>query len=143
MDNYDFLKFKDFKGISKRCQTYHVKMAHLFLYFLWHIDLGLYMLFCFMIIVIDIIFFCSFTSAIRSGLTFSGSEVITLGGGEELWLYINKKLVVEIVQNRTTSDIPCQKIDLSTANGKCIFSYYKLLSHQITHHLLIKQIKIL
>ncbi|VDI79459.1 Hypothetical predicted protein [Mytilus galloprovincialis] len=59
----------------------------------------------------------AFTSAIRSGLTFSGSEVITLGGGEELWLYINKKLVVEIVQNRTTSDIPCQKIDLSTANG--------------------------
>lgn len=102
------------------------------------IDLGLYMLFWFMIDN-----FCSFTSAIRSGITFSGSEVITLGGGEELWLFINKILVVEIVKNRTTSDVPCQKIDLSAANGKCIFSYYKLLSHQITHHLLIKQIKIL
>ncbi|XP_052067581.1 uncharacterized protein LOC127706896 isoform X1 [Mytilus californianus] len=59
----------------------------------------------------------AFTSALRSGITFSGSEVITVGGGEELWLFINKILVVEIIKNRTTSDIPCQKIDLSATNG--------------------------
>lgn len=45
-----------------------------------------------------------------------------MGGGEELWLFINKILVVEIVKNRTISDVPCQKIDLSEAIGKCIFS---------------------
>ncbi|VDI75919.1 thrombospondin 2/3/4/5 [Mytilus galloprovincialis] len=59
----------------------------------------------------------AFTSALRCGITFSGSEVITLGGGEELWLFINKILVVEIVKNRTISDVPCQKIDLSEAIG--------------------------
>jgi len=40
---------------------------------------------------------------------------MTVGGGEELWLFINKILVLEIITNRTSNEIPCQKIDLSAA----------------------------
>jgi len=59
----------------------------------------------------------SFTSELRTGIKFSGSETITVGGGEELWLFINKILVLEIITNRTSNEIPCQKIDLSTAKA--------------------------
>ena len=49
---------------------------------------------------------------IRTGLVFNGTEKITVGGGEALWLYINKVLVVEIISTGTAT---CHKIDLSPA----------------------------
>ena len=59
--------------------------------------------------------FYSFTSAIRTGLKFSGNEKITVGGGEELWVFINKVLVIEIIADRSATDVVCQAIDLSLA----------------------------
>jgi fibro-slime domain-containing protein len=56
-----------------------------------------------------------YTSELRTGIKFSGSETITIGGGEELWLFINKILVLDIITKKTSNEIPCQKIDLSTA----------------------------
>ena len=63
----------------------------------------------------------SFTSVIRTGLVFAGTEKITVGGGEGLWLYINKILVIEIVSSNSTATPECYKIDLSPAanTGKC------------------------
>ena len=55
-----------------------------------------------------------FTSVIRTGLEFAGTEKITVGGGEAVWLYINKVLVVEFISNGTGTD-NCYKIDLSPA----------------------------
>ena len=51
---------------------------------------------------------------IRTGLKFAGTEKITIGGGEGLWLYIDKVLVVEFVSKGTGTD-NCYKIDLSPA----------------------------
>ena len=61
-------------------------------------------------------YFCPyrFTSVIRTGLEFAGTEKITVGGGEAVWLYINKVLVVEFISNGTGTD-NCYKIDLSPA----------------------------
>ena len=59
-------------------------------------------------------FFLRFTSVVRTGLKFNGTEKITLGGGEAVWLYINKVLVIEIVSNGSGS-AGCSKIDLSPA----------------------------
>ena len=56
--------------------------------------------------------FYRFTSVVRTGLVFNGTEKITVGGGEALWLYINKVLVVEIISTGTAT---CHKIDLSPA----------------------------
>ncbi|XP_071121963.1 uncharacterized protein [Mytilus edulis] len=56
-----------------------------------------------------------YTSAIRTGLKFSGSEKITVGGGEELWVFLNKVLVIEIIANRASASVACQTVDLSAA----------------------------
>ena len=45
---------------------------------------------------------------------FAGTEKITVGGGEAVWLYINKVLVIEIVSTGIGSPV-CYKIDLSAA----------------------------
>jgi fibro-slime domain-containing protein len=58
-------------------------------------------------------FLPSFTSAIRTGLKFSGNEKITVGGGEELWVFINKVLVIEIIADRSATDVVCQTIDFN------------------------------
>ena len=51
---------------------------------------------------------------IRTGLKFAGTEKITIGGGEGLWLYIDKVLVIEFVSAGTSTD-NCYKVDLSPA----------------------------
>ena len=61
-----------------------------------------------------IIVYFRFTSVIRSGIIFAGTEKITVGGGEALWLYINGILVVDIVSDGSGSP-GCYKIDLSPA----------------------------
>lgn len=52
----------------------------------------------------------------RVGLVYQGSEVITLGGGEAMWLFINKVKMFEFVSDGST-DPPdaCFVVDLSTA----------------------------
>ena len=56
---------------------------------------------------------------IRTGLVFNRTEKVTVGGGEALWLYINKVLVIEIVSTSTD----CYRIDLSPAaiKGTCTY----------------------
>ncbi|XP_071121965.1 uncharacterized protein [Mytilus edulis] len=56
-----------------------------------------------------------FTAAIRTGLKYLGTEKITIGGGEELWLFINKQLVIELVDDRSSASIGCQMVDLASA----------------------------
>jgi len=46
---------------------------------------------------------------------YGGSEVFTMGGGEAMWLYINKVQMFEFVSDGTSS--PCYVVDLSTANS--------------------------
>ena len=57
---------------------------------------------------------------------FNGTEKITVGGGEALWLYINKVLVIEIVSTSTD----CYRIDLSPAAyiGTCLLKIYQPLT---------------
>ena len=55
-----------------------------------------------------------FTSAIRTGIVFQGNETITVGGGDEIWLYVNRKLAIQI-DNIGNSYSECQQIDLSPA----------------------------
>ena len=61
-----------------------------------------------------IIVYFRFTSVIRSGIVFAGTEKVTVGGGEALWLYINGTLVIEIVSDGSGTP-GCYKIDLSPA----------------------------
>ncbi|XP_052242642.1 uncharacterized protein LOC127852727 [Dreissena polymorpha] len=62
-----------------------------------------------------------FTSAARVGIVYRGSEVITLGGGEAMWLFINKVKMFEFVSDGTIK--PCFKIDLSSAHRNSSMVY--------------------
>ncbi|XP_052773067.1 uncharacterized protein LOC128211948 isoform X3 [Mya arenaria] len=55
-----------------------------------------------------------FTAAVRVGLVYGGSEIITVAGGDAMWLYINKVRMFEFVSDGTTS--PCFVVDLSSAD---------------------------
>ena len=37
-----------------------------------------------------------FASAIRTGFVFQGNESISMSGGEMIWLYLNRKLVLQV-----------------------------------------------
>ncbi|XP_060579535.1 uncharacterized protein LOC132736424, partial [Ruditapes philippinarum] len=55
-----------------------------------------------------------FTTAVRTGIVFAGTEKITLAGGEAMWFYINKIRMFEFV-SVGSSTTPCYVIDLSNA----------------------------
>ena len=57
-----------------------------------------------------------FASAIRSGFVYQGTESVTIGGGDDLWLYLNGKFVLEISSRNTGTSVPCKKISLSAAS---------------------------
>nr|XP_054757339.1 uncharacterized protein LOC129263455 [Lytechinus pictus] len=57
-----------------------------------------------------------FTSAIRTGIHFNGSEEITVGGGEEIFVYLNKILVLQS-QREYQSITKCKKVSLANADG--------------------------
>lgn len=56
-----------------------------------------------------------FTAAIRTTFNFTGDENLAFSGGEELWVFIDKKLVVQIFTDPSDNDLPCRTISL--ANG--------------------------
>lgn len=62
-----------------------------------------------------------FTSTIRSGFVYQGTESVTIGGGDDLWLYLNGKFVLEISSRNTGTSVPCRKISLSAASTSGIY----------------------
>ncbi|XP_060555809.1 uncharacterized protein LOC132716530 [Ruditapes philippinarum] len=55
-----------------------------------------------------------FTTAVRTGIKFAGTEKITLGGGEALWLYINGIKLIDYVSTGASIK-ECFYVDLSPA----------------------------
>ncbi|CAH1786413.1 unnamed protein product [Owenia fusiformis] len=58
-----------------------------------------------------------FTSSIREGFIYQGDEVIVLAGGDEMWLYINKTLVLQLITDPNDVNIPCMSVDLTPASN--------------------------
>ncbi|XP_022099461.1 uncharacterized protein LOC110984001 isoform X2 [Acanthaster planci] len=56
-----------------------------------------------------------FTSAIRTGIMFNETEVITVGGGDEIWVYVNKVLVLEVHGDSSGNPVRCKSIALALA----------------------------
>ena len=61
--------------------------------------------------------FFSFTVAARTGFLYNGTGEIMVGGGDELWLYINGVLVIELTSTASASSIACKTIDISGVEG--------------------------
>lgn len=57
------------------------------------------------------LYVCRFTSAVRVGFVYSGTEVFTFAGGEAMWLFIDKAKMFEFISNGT--DDVCYVVELS------------------------------
>ena len=51
----------------------------------------------------------------RTTFSFNGTEMFAFSGGEELWVYIDKKLVVQIFTDPTSANSPCRTVSLAGA----------------------------
>ena len=61
-------------------------------------------------------FFFSFTVAIRTAFNFTGEENFAFSGGEELWVFIDKKFVAQIFTDPSLTDnYPCRTFSLTNA----------------------------
>ncbi|XP_078655610.1 uncharacterized protein LOC144902206 [Branchiostoma floridae x Branchiostoma belcheri] len=58
-----------------------------------------------------------FTLAIRVAITYTGNEIITVGGGDELWLFVDKQKVVDLRRQKGdgSRNTACRKISLLPA----------------------------
>ena len=64
-----------------------------------------------------------FTSAIRTSFQFSGKERFHFAGGESLWVYINKQLVLHIISSNSKTFVDCKTFELKNAKGNNDLSY--------------------
>lgn len=62
-----------------------------------------------------LIFVSRFTAAVRTTFNFTGTEMFSFSGGEELWVYIDKTLVVQIFTDPTSANSPCRTVSLAGA----------------------------
>ncbi|XP_071504671.1 uncharacterized protein [Diadema antillarum] len=58
-----------------------------------------------------------FTTALRTSFHYTGAELIRVGGGDELWLFIDRRLVLQII-NDDVDVVKCAKISLVDAHGR-------------------------
>jgi len=56
-----------------------------------------------------------FTAAVRTSFNFSGQENMAFAGGEELWVFVNRQLAIQVFHDPLNSTIPCASINLSPA----------------------------
>ncbi|CAH1238208.1 THBS3 [Branchiostoma lanceolatum] len=61
-----------------------------------------------------------FTLAIRVAITYTGNEIVTVGGGDELWLFVDKQKVVDLRRQKGdgSTNTACRKISLLPAMGE-------------------------
>ena len=73
----------------------------------------------------------------RAGFKFEGAGRITVGGGDEMWLYVNKVLLLEVLTDPSSATIPCKTIDISAASTPgmftCEFRPGKFTSHVLLY----------
>ena len=58
----------------------------------------------------------------RAGFKFEGTGRITIGGGDEMWLYVNKVLLLEVLTDPSSATTPCKTIDISAASAQGMFT---------------------
>ena len=58
----------------------------------------------------------SFTTVVKGGIMYEGQGSISVAGGDQMWLAINKTLLFEFSTDPTSTDIPCMTIDITAAS---------------------------
>ena len=55
-----------------------------------------------------------FTTTVKASFKFSGQEQFAFAGGEELWVFINKKMAIQILHPPSNNTVPCKTINLAS-----------------------------
>lgn len=63
--------------------------------------------------------FFSFTVATRNTFIYSGGEIFTFAGGEELYIFVNKQLVVQLFHDPANKSVPCAVLKLRSGELSC------------------------
>ena len=50
-------------------------------------------------------------------MKYTGDANVTIAGGDEMWLYINGNLVLEIISDPASPDTVCKKINIAAAGN--------------------------
>ena len=59
-----------------------------------------------------------FTTVVKGGLLYSGRGVISVAGGDQVWLAVNKTLLLELSTDPDDVTVPCMTVDISAASGE-------------------------
>lgn len=59
-----------------------------------------------------------FTAAARNVFIYTGQEVLTFAGGEELYVFVNKQLLIQMLHDPANSTTPCSVVELNAAQAK-------------------------
>ena len=67
-----------------------------------------------------------FTTVVKGGLLYSGRGVISVAGGDQMWLAVNKTLLLELSTDPDDVTVPCMTVDISAASGEgaCVVLLY-------------------
>ncbi|KAK3740795.1 hypothetical protein QZH41_010089, partial [Actinostola sp. cb2023] len=59
-----------------------------------------------------------FTTVVKGTFTFTGNEEFAFAGGEELWVFVNRKRVVQLFHDPSVPATPCRTFSLKPAANK-------------------------
>lgn len=63
---------------------------------------------------------------------------MTIGGGDDLWLYLNGKFVIEISSRNMGTSVPCRKISLSAASNPGTVKYIDMNGAEFSKSILLR-----
>ena len=76
-----------------------------------------------------IFIFGRFTSVLRSTIKFQGFERLAVAGGEELWVFLNHVMLLQLLHDPSDDDIPCKSIHLNTTTNSTESCFYFVYTH--------------
>ena len=47
---------------------------------------------------------------------YEGNGTISVGGGDQVWLAVNKTVLLEVYTDVTAEEVPCKTVDLTPAS---------------------------
>ena len=58
-----------------------------------------------------------FTTVVRGGILYSGQGSISVAGGDQMWVAVNKTLLFEFSTDPNDVNVPCMSVNISAAAG--------------------------
>ena len=74
----------------------------------------------------------AFTSAVRTGFVYQGNESISISGGEFMWLYLNRKVVLQVFNDEADNTKLCKRLNISQASEAGLYNILLITQHHLS-----------